>query len=99
MLAELCHLRRDDSATVGLRSVVLEVLLVVVLGHIKGRRGRKLGYDWIIPDLGRVQRRDGLLGGGLLLGRAVKDRRAILRAHIMALPVQRGRVVDGEEDI
>jgi len=99
MLAEFGHFRRDDGAAVGLRAVVLEIFLVVVLGHIKVRRGRKLGYDWIPPNLGRVQRRDRLLGAGFLLGRTVKDRRAILSAHIGTLPVQRGRVVDGEEDI
>jgi hypothetical protein len=68
LLAELCHLRRDDRAAVWLRAVVLEVFLMVILGHIKGRRGRKLSYDRTIPDLGRVQGRDLLLGSRLCSG-------------------------------
>src|SRR5438132_4101837 len=75
--------------------VLCQVLLVVILGEIKGWRGADLGRDRAVAGLAEprlVHLAPGL--GGLALARRIGiDRRAVLRADIVALAHPLGRVV------
>src|SRR5712692_1238471 len=55
LLAELGHLRRDDHPAVALVGISPEVLLMIVLGRIKGFGRDDLGHDRIVVDLSRVE--------------------------------------------
>src|SRR5439155_8576105 len=87
-----------DVPAVGLGRVSREVFLVVVFGDVEGAGGDDVGDDGVIEELVPGQAGDHLLGRGLLLRRVVEDGRAVLCADIVALTVQGGRIVDGEED-
>src|SRR6478735_1279495 len=79
--------------------VLREVLLVVVLGVVVRRGLADLGGDVTEPapaELVPVDLRQ-LAGGLLLLGRGEVDRRAVLRADVVALAEALRRVVDLEE--
>src|SRR5258708_40312399 len=87
VLAELRHLRLDDYTAVGLIAVISEILLMIIFSRIKHGQRRNLRDDRIVPQMLFVQFSDGLLGNRLLLRRVIEDRRAILRASIIALTV------------
>src|SRR5205807_2444104 len=97
--AELGDFGRNDGPAVRLLPVEFEILLMVVLRLVEGLRRRHLGDDRVAPDPGGRQVPDHLLGGGLLGVAVVEDRRAILRALVRTLPVERGRVVHREERV
>ena len=92
-LAELLDLGRDDERAVALVRVVREVVLVVVLGArvvghaapARSRRGR-LCAAFASASTSRATRS--------CSGVVEVDARAVLRADVVALAVQRGRVVD-----
>src|SRR5882672_9647270 len=95
-LAELLDLRRDHEHAVTLRRVVPEVLLVIVLRAVVHRRRQHLRHDLVV-----VVRRDlrhRLAGNLLLLRRVGEDHRSILRAHVIALAIELGRVVHHEKN-
>src|SRR5437870_3648848 len=98
LLAELGDLRPDHSHAVALFRVAGEELLVIVLGHVEWPGGDDLGDDGVIEDLVLREGGDHILGDRLLGRRVVEDRRPVLGADVMALAVERGGVVDGEED-
>src|SRR5690606_27574022 len=56
---------------------------------------REFSHERRIPDIRHF--RDHLLGGFFLLGRMVINDGAVLSTDIVALPVQRGGIVNGEE--
>ena len=66
----------------------MQVLLMIILGKIKGRRGQDFGGDFAMPC--RCQLRligiKALGGSGMLRLAVVVDTRPVLRAHIIALP-------------
>ena len=72
---------------------------MIVLGDVEGRSGDDLGDDGIIEDLLLRKGGDHVLGDRLLVRRVVEDRRPVLGADVMALAVERRRVVDREEDL
>ena len=75
----------------------VEIVLVVVLGRPELGERDDLRHDRVaeaLPGPGL-----GFFGGGLLLGRGVKDDRAVLAADIVALPVHLRRVVHDPEII
>src|SRR5262245_34633818 len=76
-----------------------QVVLVVVLGAVPGRRGDDLGDDRLLPLAGLVDARLHRLGRLLLLLGGVEDRRPVLRPDVVALPLERGRVVHPEEPL
>ena len=84
-----------DVAVVG---IFEGVVLVVVLGAVEAFEGDDLGDDGLRPGVRGVELRD--VGGGdaLLLGRGEEDGGAVGGADVIALAVERGGVVDGEED-
>ncbi len=99
LLAELGHLGRDDELAVALARVAREVLLVVILGGEEGLEGQHLGDDRVRPEAFIRKFVDDGIGGGGLFGQGGEDGGAVLRAHVAALAVEGGGVVDGEEDV
>ena len=62
--------------------------------------GLELRHDRPRAELAaRLERGDLRLGSRELLGRVVEDGAAVLRAAVVALPVERRRVVQREEDV
>ena len=99
VFAELGHLRRNHSLTIRLELIVREIFLVIIFGDVELVNGGYFCNDGTAPDLLGIQIADEILGNFLLLRRVIKNGRAVLRANIPALTVQRGGVMDGEEDI
>src|SRR5262245_13258293 len=99
LLAELRHLGRDDHLAIALPRVDAEVALMVLLRLVETLERHHLRDDWPWPEARGAQFGDDGLGGRLLLRRVVEDGRSVLRADVGALAVERGRVVDGEEDL
>src|SRR5688500_9336875 len=93
------HARPAQTAVAA--GVLAQVLLVVVLGVIEGRRGAQLGRDLALAGLaqaGLVGLPRGLGQRALLVVEGV-ERRAVLRAHVVALAHALRRVVALPEDL
>ena len=97
MLAELGYLGSDHSHAVGLVRIIGKVLLVIILGHVELIELHDLGDDGFAPNVLVVQLFNELLSLSLLFVIVIENRRAILSAHIRALTVERGRVMDRKE--
>src|SRR5690606_3064044 len=67
------------------------------LGFPEVARRHHLCDDFSWPQAGSIDLRDQLLGDPLLLFARIEDRGAIARPDIIALPVERRRVVNLEE--
>src|ERR1035437_1066528 len=98
-LAGLGDLWRDDDGAVRILRIPREIVVVVFLGRPERIQRHDLGDDRIVPHLRGRERRDRLAGHSLLLRRFVEDRRAVLRALVAALPIERGGIVDREEHV
>jgi hypothetical protein len=93
-LPELVHLGRHHEGAVALQRMLAEVILVVVLGRVKHLGRRQFGDDGRIPHVGHLG--DDLARHRLLLRRRGRSPSGTgCRRH--CLPVEGGRVVDGEE--
>src|SRR6185437_1172313 len=90
--------RPDVVAAVAVR-IPLEVVLMLGLGLPERPRRRHLGHDLPRPQAGSVDVGDRLLGDPALLLIEVEDSRAIARPRVVALPVERRRVVDPKEEL
>src|SRR5439155_17703174 len=66
---------------------------------VKRLTGDDLGHDGPVPDPSGVKLSNRLLGDALLLGSMVKDHRAVLRADIPTLAVERGRVMNAKKHL
>ncbi len=99
LLAELGHLGGDDELAVALARVARKVLLVVILGGEEGLEGQHLGDDRVRPEAFICKFVDDGIGSSGLFGQGGEDGGAVLRAHVVALAVEGGGVVDGEEDV
>ena len=98
-LLELLDLRADHERAVALVRVVEEVVLVVGLGRrVVGER-HHFGDDRRAVRLARLDLADHVLGHLLLRVAGGVDAAAVLGADVVALAVQRGRVVHDEEDL
>ena len=75
----------------------LQVILVLRFGFPEGADRRHLGHDLSRPQVRCVHVRDGIFGNALLLGAGVEDRRAIAGAPVVALAVDRRRIVNLED--
>src|SRR5262245_45505933 len=95
-LAELRHLGADHERAVALVRVALEVVLVVVLGAPVVVHRLQFGDDTTF-EFG-VDLVDHRLRDRTLRVVVVVDAGAVLRSNVVALSVQRGRIVDREED-
>ena len=71
---------------------------MIILRRVELRERHDLRDDGRVPDVRAVEFGDDGFGGLALFGRVVEDGGAILRANVRALPVERRRVVDCEED-
>ena len=98
-LPQLRHLRVHHQQAVRLVRVRPLVALVVVLRLPEPRQRRHLRDDRAGPGLPRVPLSDRGLGLPLLFGRVVEHDRAVLRPHVVPLPVECGGVVQREEDV
>src|SRR5690606_21265638 len=81
------------------RRVALQIILVLRLRlpEVTGRGD--LGRDPAGPDAGRLDIGDGIARDALLLWRGVEDAGTIARAAVVALAVQRRRIMDLEEEL
>ncbi len=98
VLAELRYLWRNHRHAIRLILVIGKVFLMVILSHeelIELVTSVTIGLSEIFC----IPAPDELLGDLLLLVIMIEDRRAVLRTDVGALTVQRGWIVDGEEDI
>lgn len=98
-LAEFRNFRCDHNLTVSLVWVAGEVILVVVLGGEEFLERFDLCDDLGIPNAQGLEIRNDLKCGLALRFRMVKDDAAVRFANIIALPVQRGWIVNREEHL
>src|SRR5689334_10642887 len=97
-LPRLRDFRCDHDLAVRLIRVPRVVRLVILLSRIEDRKGNELSDDWIVPRLVLLELGDRVLGRLLLLRRVIQNHRSILRSDVVALSIERGRIVDREED-
>lgn len=76
-----------------------EVVGMVSLGRPELYGGGDLGDDGVIEDPAGRQFGEEGAGLGFLFRRVIEDGRPVLRAGVVALPVEGGGVVYGEEDL
>ncbi len=98
-LPEFGYFGGDDELAVPLFWIAREVLLVIIFSRIEGLERRKLGDDGVGKKLFGGKLRNDIFSLSLLLSGSIENSRAVLGAHICALAVEGGRVVDGEEDV
>ncbi len=98
-LAQLGCLGADDKLAVRLLRIIREIILVIVFRRPESRRWQYGGDDGVRPDMGGAQLGDQRLRDGGLFRIVREDDRAVLCAHIVALAIERGRVVDGEKRV
>ena len=97
-LAKLLHLRPHHKRAVPRVGVLGKVVLVVGLGRAVVRERLHLGGDGRAKQLVLRHLADHGVGDLAVLGVVVVDAAAVLRAHVVALAVEGGRVVGVEED-
>ena len=76
-----------------------EVFTVVVLRGIESVQRHNLRHDGFFPEVSFIEFSDERFSDGSLPVVVIEDGGTVLRAHVLALPVQCGRVVDGEENL
>jgi hypothetical protein len=74
-------------------------MLMILFSAPERWGGFHLRHNWAIEPAALLQFFFRSVGGGLLLGRMIKNYRSILRANIGALPVQRCGVMVRPENI
>src|SRR5690606_9423039 len=99
LLANLCNLRRDHERTVRLARVALVAAEVLLLRRVAGAQRHCLRDDRGLPRSVRAQPGDRGACRFRLHVVVVQDDRAVLRSDVVALPVQRGRIMNREEDV
>ena len=72
---------------------------MVLFRRIEGVGGGYLSDDRVIEGVGPLEVLDDGFGLGLLLGRMIEDRRAVLGALVRALGIEGGRVVEREKEL
>ena len=97
-LPELLYLRPHHKCAVPRIGVVRKVVLVVGLGRAVVLQWLHLGGDGRAKQLVLRHLADHGVGDLAVFGVVVVDAAAVLRAHIVALAVEGGRVVGVEED-
>lgn len=78
---------------------LVEIALVIFFCAIKGRCRGKLCYHWACESVFFIELCDTFFGRRFLLVIVIKDGGAILAAHIRALTVKRGWIVEVEKDV
>ncbi len=96
-LGELFQLWSDDELAIGVVRIVCEIVLVSRWSWIKMLKRFDFSDD-IVPNFFAGEVFDDFFGNHFLIVVVVKDGGAILRADIVALTVERRRVVDGEKN-
>jgi len=76
-----------------------QILLVIFLGWPELRRRFNLCHDRTRKSATLIQLRLGRLGRFLLFGGMIKNHGSVLRADIGTLPIHRGWIVAGPENI
>jgi hypothetical protein len=98
-LLELGDLGGDDKLTVALVWIVGEVFLVIIFSWEEGFKRHKLSDDGFGKEILGTDLFDDGFSLGFLPRGGEEYGRTVLGAHIRALAVKGGRVVDGEEDV
>ena len=78
---------------------MFQVILMFRLGLPERTRRRHLGDYLTRPKPGRIHVGDGVVRDAMLFFARVKYGRSITRSPVVALPVQRGRIVNLEEEL
>ena len=100
LFAEALDLGQIVDIDVRLVRMLHGVVLMIRLGLVETIERGDLRHDWRVKSLRLVQLLDVRLCDSLLIFVRIKNRRAILRAGIWALPIQFRRIVrDGEEHL
>ena len=99
LLPEFGYFGGDDELAVPLVWIAREVLLMIIFSRIEGLKRHNLGDDGVGKKQPGGKLRNDIFSLSLLLSGRIEDSRAVLGAHICALAVECGRVVDGEEDV
>src|SRR4029078_8786482 len=73
------------------------IFLVILFSNVELDRRDALGDDRRREGLVRRKFRDDFLGFGFFLRRMIENGRAVLRADVVTLTVQSGRIVDDEK--
>src|SRR5579885_2639156 len=98
-LTHLAHLWKRMESDVGLIEMLPDVILVVVLCRIERREGLERGDNRTGKDLGLCQLPDFGLRSASFGFIGVEDRRPILRADIVVLTIELGRVMGVKKDV
>src|SRR5438477_4929294 len=93
----LSHIRELNSAM--RLAAFCQILLVIFLGSPELWRRFNLCHDRTRKPSTLIQLRLGPLGRSFLFGRMIKNHRSVLRADIGTLPIHRGWIVAGPENI
>ncbi len=93
LLIEFLDLGSDDELAIALPRVVIKVVLMVLFGRVKVLERGDFRHDGPRKDLRGVELLLVLFGGLSLLIGVIKDGRAVLRAHIVALLIERRGIV------
>src|SRR5438874_50426 len=97
-LAQFLQLGRDDREAIGVPlALVRPIILMVSFGLPPVAHWLDRGDD--APAEFLIRPRDRLAGPAVLLFALREDRRAILGADVVALPVELRRVVGGKKDV
>ena len=86
-----------NRCTVALEGVSCVVVVVFLFGDHEVNRFLERGHDGVVVDVAHVG--DHGLGFGTLFIGKRHDAGAVLRPDVVALPVELGRVMDGEEHL
>ena len=80
-------------------SVLRQILLMIFLRAIEGRRGFDLGHDWTTKTFALFELGQLSFSSGFLFRRVIENNRPVLRANIGSLTIARGRIVVAPKDV
>ena len=89
--------RPNEVTGVAVRKL-LQIILMLRLGLPERSGGRHLGDNLAWPEAGSIDIRDGVFRDPLLLVAGIENGRAVARAPVVALAVQRRGIVDLEKE-
>lgn len=99
LLLKLFYLGRHYKLAVRLAAVVGKIFLMIIFSDKKFSRRFQRRNNGIRPVLRRIQFIDHFFGFAILLFRRIENHRPVLRSHVIALAIERGRIMDREKNV